>query len=84
MPLIHWFEDDEATGELAKIYAEWKQANPGRDRLPGILKCFSPRPDFLRAVIQFSHSLHFSDGFLRRRQKEMIATLVSGLNQCPY
>jgi hypothetical protein len=84
MPNIRWIEDDQATGELAKIYEAWKQANPGRASMPGILKCFSPRPDFLRSVIEFSYSLHFSDGFLNRRQKEMIATLVSGLNQCPY
>ena len=29
-------------------------------------------------------SLHFTEAQLTRRVKEMIATLVSGLNQCPY
>jgi len=27
---------------------------------------------------------HFRDGFLTRRQKEMIATYASALNQCAY
>jgi len=29
-------------------------------------------------------SIHFSDGHLSRRTKEMIATYVSSLNRCPY
>jgi len=83
-PFIHWVDDDEATGEVAEIYATWKAANPGRPAMPQILKCFSLRPDFLRALIDFSYPLHFQEGYLTRRVKEMIATLVSGLNRCPY
>ncbi len=84
MPHIQWFDDDEATGELARIYQAYKATRPDRPNMPGILKCFSQRPDFLERVIQFSNELHFSDGHLPRRTKEMIATLVSALNQCPY
>ena len=84
MPFIHWIEDEDARGEVADVYRAYKQANPHRPRMPEILKCFSPRPDFLRQVIDFSYSLHFSEGHLDRRTKEMIATYVSGLNQCPY
>ena len=84
MPHIQWIEDDDAEGELAELYAEYKRMRPDRPEMPGILKCFSQRPDFLRQVIQFSNDLHFSDGHLTRRQKEMIATYVSALNQCPY
>jgi len=84
VPFINWIDDEEATGEVAEIYSAWKSANPGRDRMPDILKCFSQRPDFLRALIGFTYPLHFSDGHLTRRQKEMIATYVSALNQCLY
>ena len=84
MPHIHWVEDEEAKGEIAAVYAGWKAANPGRDRMPEILKCFSQRPDFLQNVMDASYNVHFSEGHLTRRVKEMIATLVSGLNQCPY
>ncbi|MBW3541483.1 MAG: carboxymuconolactone decarboxylase family protein [Planctomycetes bacterium] len=84
MPFIRWIEDEDADGEVAEVYRAYKAANPHRPRMPEILKCFSPRPDFLRQVIDFSYSLHFSDGHLDRRTKEMIATFVSGLNQCPY
>jgi alkylhydroperoxidase family enzyme len=84
MPFIHWVEDDEASGELADIYQASLKTRSDRPQMPGILKCFSQRPDFLRRVIEFSNELHFSDGHLDRRTKEMIATLVSALNQCPY
>jgi hypothetical protein len=84
VPYIRWVEDDQAQGPLAETYEAWKEQNPGRPKIPDILKCLSLRPDFLRAVIGFIYPLHFADGHLTRRQKEMIATLVSGLNRCPY
>ena len=84
MTYIRSIDDDDAQGELAQIYASWKAANPQRERMPDILKCFSLRPDVLQAVLDLSYPLQFRDGALSRRMKEMIATLVSALNQCPY
>ncbi len=84
MPFICWVDDNEATGQIAEVYSAWKQANPGRSGMPEILKCFSPQPDLLQAIIGFTYPLHFTDGQLTRRQKEMIATFVSGLNRCLY
>ena len=84
MAYIRWINEDEATGQAADVYARWQEANPGRQQVPDILKCFSLRPDFLQQVIDASNTVHFTDGHLTRRVKEMIATLVSGLNQCPY
>jgi hypothetical protein len=84
MPFIRWVNDDEATGKVAEVYSAWKQANPDRSGMPGILKCFSPRPDLLEAMVGFTYPLHFADGNLTRRQKEMIATYVSALNHCRY
>ena len=84
MARIEWVEESDATGELKAIYDEWFARNPGRTTFPGILKCFSQRPDFLRDVMDFSYRVHFADGHLTRRVKEMIATFVSGLNRCPY
>jgi alkylhydroperoxidase family enzyme len=83
MPRIEWIEEQAAEGVVAEVYQEYMQA-AGREFVPDILKCFSQRPDFLRQVMEFSHTLHFSDGHLDRRTKEQIATLVSGLNRCPY
>ena len=76
-------EDAQATGEVAAAYDAWR-AGSGRTQVPGIIKCFGARPDFLRQVLQFSNTLHFSEGHLSRRHKEMIASHVSYLNRCPY
>lgn len=84
MARIDWIEDDQASGDVAEVYSAWKAANPDREAMPEILKCFSARPDFLQHVMQASYGLHFTDGHLSRRQKEMIATYVSALNGCRY
>jgi len=76
-------EDAEATGEVASAYDFWR-AGSGRNQVPGIIKCFGARPDFLRQVVEFSNKVHFSEGHLSRRHKEMIASYVSYLNRCPY
>lgn len=80
---IRIIEDAEATGETAAAYDFWR-AGSGRKQVPGIIKCFGARPDFLRQVVQFSNLIHFSEGHLSRRHKEMIASYVSYLNRCPY
>jgi hypothetical protein len=84
MARIRWIEESEATGEAASVYAEWMAANPGRPQIPGILKCLSLRPDLFRGMVEISDRVHFRDGELTRRVKEMIATYVSALNRCPY
>jgi alkylhydroperoxidase family enzyme len=80
---IHVVEDAEATGEVAHVYDKWR-AKSGRQQVPGIYKCFSARPDALRPLMEFSDTLHFSEGHLTRRTKEAIATYVSAINHCPY
>ena len=80
---IKLIEDVDATGDVAKVYDEWR-AKSGRQEMPGILKCFSHRPDFLRDVMKFGDAVHFSEGHLTRRTKEAIASWVSYLNRCPY
>ncbi|MGB8771039.1 MAG: hypothetical protein WCC92_15580 [Candidatus Korobacteraceae bacterium] len=80
---IRIIEDHEATGDTAAAYDYWR-AGSGRQQVPGIIKCFGSRPDFLRQVVEFSNTIHFSEGHLTRRHKEMIASYVSYLNRCPY
>ncbi|SRR5579872_924299 len=80
---IKVIEDTEATGETAAAYEVWRTQS-GRTQMPGILKCFGQRPDFLLQVMAFSNTVHFSEGHLSRRHKEMIASYVSYLNRCPY
>lgn len=76
-------EEDGATGEVAELYQYFRD-HFGRPDVPGILKCFATHPPLLRHMTALSESLIFSDGHLTRRHKEMIATLVSTQNVCPY
>ncbi len=75
--------DAEATGPLAEAYEYWRSGT-GREQVPGILKCLSARPDFLREAVDFSNTIQFSEGHLSRRQKELIGCYVSYLNDCAY
>lgn len=84
MPNIRWIEEADATGAVAEGYAAYFRRRPERTKVAEIIKCFSHRPDFMQQVMDFSWQLHFCDGHLTERVKEMIATLVSGQNQCPY
>jgi uncharacterized peroxidase-related enzyme len=76
-------EEANATGEVAQAYQYFRE-HFGRPTVPGILECFSSSPETLRIIIQLGSTLVFSDGVLGRRIKEMIATYVSSLNECPY
>src|SRR5215471_4251131 len=76
-------EDADATGEVAEAYDYWR-ASSGRKQIPGVLKSFSARPDFLKQAVDFSNTIQFSDGHLSRRHKEMIGSYVSYLNNCAY
>ena len=60
---IRIIEDAEATGDTAAAYDYWR-AGSGRQQVPGIIKTFGARPDFLRQVVDFSNTIHFSEGHL--------------------
>jgi uncharacterized peroxidase-related enzyme len=76
-------EEADATDEVAEAYQYFRDRF-GRPNVPGILKCFSSSPDMVNIIIQLGATLVFSEGVLGRRMKEMIATYVSSLNECPY
>jgi len=76
-------EESAATGEVAALYDHFR-AHFGRPDVPGILKCFATHPPLLKHMIDLSEQLIFTDGSLGRKRKEMIATLISAQNLCPY
>ena len=74
---IDWVEEgDPRMDEVEKLL--------GRRAAPGILRTMSLKPEYLKYIHELSRLAHFSDGFLDRRTKEMIATHVSALNKCRY
>jgi len=80
LPLI---EEGAANAEVAALYIHFR-THFGRPDVPGILKCFATHPPLLKHMMDLSESLIFSEGHLNRKHKEMIATLVSQQNACPY
>lgn len=56
----------------------------GRPPGTGILRTMTSQPEYLKYIADLSQKAHFSDGYLKRRTKEMIATYVSTLNHCKY
>jgi uncharacterized peroxidase-related enzyme len=76
-------EESAANAEVAALYDHFR-THFGRPDVPGILKCFATHPPLLKHMMDLSESLIFANGALIRRHKEMIATLVSEQNLCPY
>lgn len=82
MPRIKWYTDDEATGEIKEALEDVRKRFGGH--LGDETRCFSVRPDLMRLTADLFVKGHFRPGFLTKRQKEMIATYVSALNDCQY
>ena len=68
-----------------------KLESDGATKIPSVRNAALTPPYFsyggyatLRQVMKFSDTVHFSEGHLTRRYKEMIASYVSYLNRCPY
>lgn len=78
---IDWVtEDTDPRFEALQKLMPFKSAK----QIPGILRTMTPKPEALAMVQNVATLMHFSDGALTRRQKELVATYVSGLNRCKY
>jgi len=85
MPEAAWIttvEEGEACGELAAAYAQAIDKATGR--VAHIYKVHSLNPRSLLAHHTLFRTLMFGPSPLERYQREMIATVVSALNDCPY
>ena len=78
VPRIDWAEPgDPRFEEARKILG-------GPPQIPGIMRTMTLQPSYMASLMELSGKAHFSDGFLPRRTKEMVATYVSALNKCRY
>jgi len=50
----------------------------------GIMRTMSLQPEWLKHFFAMTRLSHFQDSHLTRKTKEMIATYVSGLNDCKF
>jgi len=81
MPWIRTVPPTEATGALAASYAA---AVARAGRVYKIVELMSPSPRLLDASMAFYKSLMHAPGALPRRQRELIAVVVSRANRCHY
>lgn len=77
---IDWAMDGTPTGDLAKRLT----GAPSVEQLPGIMRAMSLNPEAMVGMIGMARKMHFADGALPSKTKELIATYVSSLNQCPF
>ncbi|MEM9800714.1 MAG: carboxymuconolactone decarboxylase family protein [Planctomycetota bacterium] len=81
MPWIRTVSVDEATGRLAKTY---RAAVERAGRVFGIVRAQSLAPEVLDASLGLYRRIMFAPEGLSRRQREMLATIVSRANDCHY
>jgi alkylhydroperoxidase family enzyme len=81
MPFIEQIEPDQATGRLKRIYeAAMKRAG----YIAGIIKVMSQDPASCEGSMGFYGSLMKAKNELSAARREMLATVVSNVNDCFY
>jgi uncharacterized peroxidase-related enzyme len=81
MAWIETVSEDAAAPELKSIYInQQKQAGA----VANILKIHSLEPAILEAHLRLYSAVMHASGALSRRHREMIAVMVSRLNECQY
>lgn len=81
MAWIKPIEESDAAGELARVYDAARQR---AGRVHNILKIQSHNAAALQSMIQLYSSTMLADSPLSRRQREMLAVVVSSANDCHY
>ena len=81
MAYIEQISENETSGPVGKIYDAAKKRSGG---VANILKVMSQDAATLRTSMQFYISLMKSENALSNARKEMLATVVSNVNDCYY
>ena len=71
----------EATG---KLKTEYERAAKERGALANIHSVTSLHPGLLDAHLSLYEEVHFAESPLSRRERELVATVVSRTNECAY
>jgi alkylhydroperoxidase family enzyme len=82
MAWIELIEESEATGALSELYG--LMTDPEYGRVDNILRIHSLHPEGLRTHHELYRELMTGTGTLRKVEREMIALVVSVINDCHY
>jgi len=81
MPFIRQVSDEEATGDCQR---ELNGARQRAGRVWNIVRIMTPNPAVLRASMELYKAVMYGPSELSRRQREMLAVVVSKANGCTY
>ena len=81
MPFIRQVSDAEATGACKR---ELDVARQRAGRVWNIVRAMTPNPAVLRASMQLYQAVMYGPSELTRRQRQMLAVVVSKANGCTY
>ena len=84
MPYIRTIPPPEATGKLKEIYESSGGPSAARGKVAMIRQVQSLNPDALMAWSALGAEVMHGRSRITRRQREMIATVVSATNHCSY
>jgi alkylhydroperoxidase family enzyme len=84
MPYIRTVPPAEASGQLKEVYESGAGPSAARGKVSLIRQVQSLNPDNLAAWRALDVGIMRGESRLPRRQREMIATVVSATNKCSY
>ena len=82
MAFIRMIDEDEATGELAALYE--RASDPGSGLVDNVLKVHSLHPSGLAAHVAVYRAAMTGTPGLGLVDRELIALVVSQVNECVY
>jgi len=82
MALINKIEEKNAEGKLKELYK--KMADPVDDKVANVLKVHSLNPNILEAHYDLYRQIMYGRSNLTRKEREMVAVMVSSVNDCGY
>ncbi|MCK6440498.1 MAG: hypothetical protein L6Q71_09920 [Planctomycetes bacterium] len=81
MAYIHQVPIEEAAGTLKRVYDQAMRRAGG---VAGIIRVMSLTPEIVKSSMQFYVDIMKAENDLSSARKEMIATVVSNINDCYY
>lgn len=81
MPHVHVLDYDETSGVARR---EYDAATKRAGRIWNIVSIQSQLPEVMRDSMRLYSSIMFGESPLTRAQREMIAVVTSGANECHY
>jgi len=81
MSWIDQINEEKATGKLKIIYQEIEKK---RGKLSNVMRIHSLNPDAMQKHMDLYISIMFAGSPLKREERELIAVVVSSINQCSY